>query len=193
MPLNQPIFHLAVFTVFKEMTMDSLSDYVLLGFDLRVPRNSIYTTDACVWEQAADSYQNILAQGYSENIVQLLDCPVAIIEQAGNSSAIAIAIAVSPSSLELVKATFGWPVLANSLGIHDLLARNWVFKGIDVADVNGFFSVFGIDSENPKLPVKDLFLDEPAAKACAKLAEALYPSHAPFALFGVFVFLGDVT
>lgn len=173
--------------------MDSLNDYVLLGYDLRVPSTTIYTTDACLWEQADDAYQNVLAQGYSENIVQLLDCPVVTIEQASNSAAVAIAIAVSPSSLELVEATFGWPVLENSLGIHDLIARNWVFKGIDVADVNGFFSVFGIDSENPKLPVKDLFLNESDAKDCAKLAEALYPSHAPFALFGVFVFMGGVS
>jgi hypothetical protein len=173
--------------------MDSLNDYILLGYDLRVPSTAIYTTDACIWEQAEDAYQNVLAQGYSENIVQLLDCPVATIEQAGNSAAIAIAIAVLPSSLDLVKAIFGWPVLENSLGIHDLIARNWAFKGIDVADVNGFFSVFGIDSENPKLPVKDLFLNESDAKGCAKLAEALYPSHAPFGLFGVFVFMGGAS
>ena len=171
--------------------MDSLNDYVLLGFDLRVPSTAIYTTDACFWEQADDAYQTVLAQGYSENIVQLLDCPVAIMEQASSSAATAIAIAVSPSSLELVKATFGWPVTESSLCVHDLIARNWAFKGIDVADVNGFLSVFGIDSENHKLPVKGLFLDESDANACAKLAEALYPSHAPFALFGVFVFMGN--
>ena len=173
--------------------MDSLNDYVLLGFDLRVPSPAIHTTDACIWGQADDAYQTVLAQGYSENIVQLLDCPVVIMEQASNSAATAIAIAVSPSSLELVKATFGWPVTEYSLCIHDLIARNWAFKGIDVADINGFFSVFGIDSENPKLPFKDLFLDESDAKACAKLAEELYPSHAPFALFGVFVFMGSAS
>lgn len=179
-----------MFTAFKEITVTSFDDYVLLGFDLRVPNPRIYTTDACAWEQDHDSYQSLLAQGYNESIVQLLDCPVEAIEKAYCSKTNVIAIAVAPSSLGLVNETFGWPVMTNSLPIRDLLARKWIFKGIDVADVNGFFSVFGIGSINPKIPFDELFADESSANACAELAGTLYPSHTPFGLFGVFVFSG---
>lgn len=168
--------------------MPSLDDYLVLGFDYRIfSSQAVPTVDELLWAQAEDVYAEMLASGCRENGYQLLDCDIAAVEEKVQSDTVAIAIAVSPPGYSVMQRLFGQQTNNFQYSTKQLLARNWEFRGFDVADANGFFSVFGIDSSAPKLPIgPNLFATELEAEALLGTASALYPSHAPFAIFAVF-------
>jgi hypothetical protein len=167
----------------------NLENYTVLGFDFRIPGDVPKTVDACLWERAEDLYQRLASSVCSENIAQLLECPVSTIEDNAQSDAIAVAIAVAPSGLEIMEGLFGGPFIENPHSPNLLIAQNWTLQGFDVADASGYFSVFGIDSGSPKLSIgKHLFANEAEAESFVKPATALYPSHAPFVVFAVLTY-----
>ncbi len=169
--------------------MINLENYTLLGFDFRISSDCPNTVDSCLWKRAQDVYQQLLDSNCTENIVQLLDCPVSTIESNVEENAIAVAIAVSPSGLKVMEGLFGGPFIEDPQSPSKLLDRNWTFKGFDVADANGYFSVFGIDSALPKLPIgKHLFASEAEAEAIIEPATTLYSSHTPFVIFAVLTY-----
>lgn len=120
-----------------------------------------------------------------------LECPVSRIEDNATANAIAVAIAVAPAGLKVMQGLFGGPFIEQPQSPGMLLDRGWAPQGFDLADANGYFSVFGIDSNAPKLSVgKQLFASELEAEAFIAWATALYPSHTPFAVFAVLTFQG---
>lgn len=173
----------------RSKLMTNVEDYIFLGFDLRLSGCPTKTVDAFLWEQALDARERVLELGHQENIAQQLDCDVEILESHVSHTTTGIAITCSPNAIEIVKKTYGWPIVNHPYTVKDLLARGWKFEGFDVADVDGFFSVFGIDADAPKLSVgKKLFESEAEAQDFIVPATSLYPTHAPFIVFGVLLF-----
>ena len=169
--------------------MTDLSNFTFLGFDFRLAENRIKTVDSSVWLQSELVYQKMLRIGCSENLVQLVDCTADLVETNLNSNTIGVAVAVSNAGLNIMEGLFGGAFIAQPQSPEFLLKRGWQFEGFDVADANGYFSVFGIDSENLKLPIpKNLFKSEPEASSLIDQAEILYPSHAPFVVFALLTY-----
>lgn len=173
---------------FKNIMVD-LSNYMLLGFDFRLSGNKLFSVDACIWEQAEDIYQHLLDKGCIENPVQLLNAPADVIEENTQPKALGVAIAVSESGLQIMKSLFGNNFLQSLQSPKYLINRGWEFQGFDVADANGYFSVFDIDSVAQKITSKrSLFLNEREAEMLIEPAARVYPSHAPFIVFAVLTY-----
>ncbi len=167
----------------------SIRDYIFLGFDFRVGACPIKTVDVFLCEQAEAEREQIIQLGYKENIAQQLDCAADLIESYVSSAVTGMAITCSPNTTEIVKRVYGWPVVERPYSTGELLARGWKFEGFDVADADGFFSVFGIDANDPKLNVgRRLFESEAEAQKFVVPAATLYPTHAPFIVFGILLF-----
>lgn len=167
-------------------SLSVLSEFSTLGFDLRVPNFELKSVDALVWSQNEDAYEIAKMGGIDENCLQLLECESDKIEQQVSAEAVGVAIATSRSGMEKIVERFGWPKGSRRLSASKLVERGWKLCGFDVADLDGYFSVFGIDSNEPKLQIKDcLFSDPFEAEHFVDKASKLYPSHAPFAVFAL--------
>lgn len=169
--------------------MIDFSDYVLLGFDFRLSGDCINSVDGYVWEPALDIVEEIMEDGYKENLAQLLSCPASVIEKKVSPDVVGVAIAVSTSGYAIMKRLLFENLIENPGSPEYLLSRGWDFKGLDVADANGYFSVFGIDSVAQKLGAGGhLFSNEQEAEVFINPATKLYPSHSPFVIFAVFTY-----
>ncbi len=172
------------------MNLTTLDNYTLLGYDFRKPSDVPFTIDACLWEQDDDLYQRLVDTTCKENVAQLLDGPVSVIEENASSDTIAVAFAVSPDGFRMMESMFKGRFLERISTPNLLLSRGWQLCGFDVADINGYFSVFGIDSHAPKLNIgTKLFKNEKDAAALVESANKLYPTHSPFAVFSVLTYL----
>jgi hypothetical protein len=163
----------------------ALRDFVFLGFDLRVRGNDWCSVDATVWPQS-DAYQALASY---ENASQLLGCAPGVIERYADQQNVPVAISVAPEGFKLMEAVYGADFIDRTQSPMFLLDRGWVFNGFDVGDVNGYFSIFGIDAGAPKLPLPNcLFQSAKDAAAVIAPACSLYPSHSPFAIFSIMTY-----
>lgn len=173
----------------ERVSIEDWKDFTFLGFDFRVPSGCPKTVDACLWEQAGNVYKRVLNSGCQENFAQLLECLPSEIEGNVSPNAIGVAIAISPSGYLAIQEKLKWPMSTRPLSPLHLAKRNWVFEGYDVADIDGYFSVFGIDSAAPRLNAgTQLFKTMREAQSFVLPATELYPSHAPFAVFAIFTY-----
>lgn len=172
--------------------MNVLADYILLGFDIRQNTNDIKSVDLTVWPQSEEELCKLRNQGYKENLVQLIDCEEEIIEGVIDDNSIAVAIAVSPEGLlEMENVLFHDMIECPKSPLY-LLDRKWRFNGFDIADGNGYFSIFGIDRSSPKMNMPThLFTSKKEADSFIAVAEKNYPEHMPFVNFAVFTYKKD--
>ena len=169
--------------------MNNLSDYILLGFDIRQNTNGIRSVDVFVWPQSEEDLQNLRNQGGSENLVQLIDCDENIIENIVGNDSIAVAIAVSSEGLIEMETILFHDMIEDPKSPLYLLERGWIFEGFDIADCNGYFSIFGIDCLSPKINIPtSLFVSKKDADLFIKPATELYPEHTPFVNFAIFTY-----
>lgn len=169
--------------------MNDFDDYVLLGFDIRQNMDSIRSVDVFVWPQSEDTLSKLYNLGYKENLVQLIDCDANIIENIIDDNSIAIAIAVLPEGLNKMEEVLFHNMIKKPSSPLHLLKRGWIFEGFDIADGDGYFSIFGIDCNSPKMNIPShLFPSKEDADLFIEPATKLYPEHVPFVNFAVFTY-----
>lgn len=167
--------------------MNNFKSYILIGFDFRLLDSCPKTVDASVWLQAKNDYLHLIDQGYIENAVQLLDVSAQTVEKNIHNGMMGVAIAVSKHDLKIMESMFGGVFIEEKISPSYLLQRGWLFEGFDVADANGYFSVFGINHKDfERINKEKLFSVEEDAISIVHLANAGCPSHAPFLVFAVF-------
>lgn len=169
--------------------MSQLNNFSLLGYDLRDGQPPLWTVDACLWGQSKEYFEIIDQRAGSENMIQLLECPPEVVERAVKPGVFALAIFTDANGLAALGHLTGEPILALSETANILLDRGWLYEGLDIADANGYFSLYDIDSLNRKLmpEIKQVWSTEDA-ESLVKSADMVYPSHAPFAVFAVLAF-----
>ena len=172
--------------------MSIFDDYILLGFDFRSKNDNLHSIDAFVWEQDEDTLLQLNNAGYEENFVQFLDCDVSIIESCTRTDNVAAAFAVSRSGLNIIEMLLVNNIIDNPRSPIYLLERGWKFEGFDVADANGYFSIFGIDSSKISAS-SHLFQYENEARAFIEPANKRYPEHSPFIQFAIFTYEQKIT
>lgn len=152
-----------------------MTPFIPIGLDIRVPLEDGWpTADATDWLPDEELYE--LAQkklGIKENFLQLLDV-------GAESTALELRRMVSQAGatlimLELLESTAD----AYSPGHRPpILPDTWQWKtlGLDVCDVNGFFSALRMNRRLPLFQADEIL----EAFACAEKASILVPSHRPF-------------
>lgn len=169
--------------------MNELVDYILLGFDVRQNIDTIRSVDVAVWPQSEGGLRKLYDLGYKENLTQLFDCKEYYIESVAKGDSIAIAIAVSSEGLQKMEEVLFHDMIEHPRSPLYLLERGWVFEGFDIADGNGYFSIFGIDCLSPKFSIPPhLFLSKKDADFFIEPATKIYPEHVPFVSFAVFTY-----
>jgi hypothetical protein len=169
--------------------MVNFENYTLLGFDLRCSNDGSKSVDTFVWCQALDEIKNVKEGGVTENLAQLLSCPVSVIEKYVRKGVTGVAIAVANQGYKIMEDILFKGLISNPTSPKFLISRGWKFEGLDVADANGYFSVFGMKNKSKELNIgTHLFLSEAEAETLIAPANLLFPSHAPFVIYAVFTF-----
>ncbi len=152
-----------------------MTPFIPIGLDIRVPLGDGWpTADATDWPPDEELYE--LAQkklGLQENLFQLLDV-------LAESTALELRRMVSQAGatlimLELLESTADaylpgrrLPVLPDTW--------EWTTLGLDVCDINGFFSALRMNGHLPLFQANEIL----EAFACAEKASILVPPHRPF-------------
>lgn len=103
-----------------------------------------------MWEQALDVIDEVMDDGYKENLAQFLNCPEYVIEKSEFRCCWSRYCRLSLRVCDNAKILFENPI-ASPDSTEYLLSCEWEFEGLDVADANGYFSLFDIDSGAQKL------------------------------------------
>lgn len=154
---------------------EQMTPFIPVGLDIRVPLGDGWpTAEAIDWPQDEELYEVIQETlGLQENFFQLLDV-------LAESTALELRRMVSQAGatlimLELLEATADaylprrrLPVLPDSW--------DWTTLGLDVCDINGFFSALRMNRHLPLFQETEIL----EAFACAEKANILVPSHSPF-------------
>lgn len=174
--------------------MSQLNNFSFLGYDLRDGQPPLWTVDACLWGKSKKYFEIVDQKAGSENMIQLLECTPQVVERAVESGVFALAIFTDDNGFAALEHLIGEPFSGLSETANILLDRGWSYEGLDIADANGYFSLYDIDSVNRKLmpEIKQVWSTEDA-ESLVKSADRAYPSHAPFAVFAVLAFKHKAT
>ncbi|MEX1033891.1 MAG: hypothetical protein WDZ30_11070 [Cellvibrionaceae bacterium] len=157
-----------------------LISFSCVGFDVRQwPCTSLITADATCWPQNENSYEKLLGdKDLFENRYQLIqpktdDAKNRLYTFAKDSDDINLIAILLP---EIVVEVAGGP--ESEMIEYNFTA--WTNYGIDVCDLNGFFSI--LHTEVVSLKSEKLFPESKLLEALelVQLANILVPSHAPF-------------
>lgn len=154
--------------------------FVPAGLDIRKhPPVAFPSADATAWDQDEDLYDRAQTDfGLHENFMQLLHS-----DQEGDISALAGTFTPSSGStlvmLELIESTLAaYSPSFPTLSLPSELT--WETLGIDVCDINGFFSFLNMEVRGSKpmsLFREDQLFD---ALALSEVANIQVPAHRPF-------------
>ena len=159
------------------------------GFDIRIGHPPFITLDGIYWDINEMARQAVVSQGGSETPIQLLDADIRLIETVLDANSSAIALFPSDRTRLLIERQGKWISPTHSYTRFQLAKRGWSPCGYDVVDINGFFSLFGIDGLAESMGVSARLFDHLEQAECAAIsASSLIPSHAPFGVFSISVF-----
>lgn len=159
--------------------------YYCVGFDIREwPLKYEATCDATVWSQDLEVYDGAIKElGLAENSLQLINLD-------SNEDLLRLSRYVSKRKGSiLVKVELPENVVEayNEIGPGVLPVffdreMDWNFIGVDVCDLNGFFSILHMGMS--KIKRKKLFSDLEVfeAMSLAVSANILVPAHSPFTI-----------
>lgn len=159
-------------------------EFVCIGFDIRSwPTITKISADATVWPQVEYLYEQAqLKLGLKENRFQLLQIETSddlemllnTTKQVAGAVMVAIEIPLVVFNAFEQKGGYGIPI---RLDLHE-----WDELGLDICDLNGFFSVLHMEVfKERKL---DLFSEADMVDALllSQAASVLVPEHTPFAI-----------
>ena len=159
----------------SEMDEQKMNPFIPVGLDIRVPLGDGWpTAEAIDWPRDEELYEAIQETlGLQENFFQLLDV-------LAESTALELRRMVSQAGatlimLELLEATADAYLPARRLPVLPD-SWDWTTLGLDVCDINGFFSALRMNEHLPLFRETEIL----EAFACAEKANILVPPHSPF-------------
>lgn len=150
--------------------------YLLLGFDLKIKMHELASVDLCIWKQNKDSIEALYLQGGEDNFFQLLSANLDIVEKITGKETIAMAVLIDKAFLHIVEDKFG-KYDYQFITLESLLDRKWFIQGIDIVDIDGLFSFFGMDVRYERT---ELLSNDDKVNDYVELANKLIPEHSPF-------------
>ena len=161
----------------------------VVGFDIRVRTGGQLSVDALIWPQDEQRYAAALARGLQENELQLLTSNPEEMEGLVDGVAVGLAVAVREDVEAFLLQRFDGPLMDTFISGSDLERRNWQFRGFDVADVDGLFSVLGIGGRDALKDLGgELFQDYSEAQKTAQRASFSISVHAPFVPIALYTY-----
>lgn len=161
-------------------------EFLRVGFDVRAaPSDAGISADALVWPQALSVYQAVLAEGFFENALGLVDVRSSsdlerLKKIVSASGELAFIVEISVPSL-IVGANQAF-LQAASHEVFDLASPQDVTEHFDACDSDGFFSAFYMGKSELKRGSGSQANDMLDACIVGQAANMLVPSHAPFIL-----------
>lgn len=156
-----------------------------IGYDIRVwPAVSSISADATAWPQNEFVYNDVIKKlDLRENFFQLIQINskkelTELVKFTNQCNGVKLVAFEIPSEiLSAIQKSKNLKIDTCSGNID-----KWDFLGIDVCDLNGFFSIFHMDILNEKFST--IFLSSEIEKALelVQSANVLVPSHSPFIL-----------
>ncbi len=163
---------------------------VLLGFEAKEATSPrIATVDAFVWPKDEARSNALILGGAIETALELLMCEAKPAEAAGSPILALLASSADlPNWLQVGEGS-RWAV--PPFAASTLVDRGWKYLGINLVEIDGLFSVHGIDGLAARLSISThqlLQVSINEAMVIATRASALVLDHAPFVPIQVFCF-----
>ncbi|MHC5224538.1 hypothetical protein [Ignatzschineria sp. LJL83] len=166
--------------------MDS-KNYRLLGFELKLAEDVLPSVDCCIWDDDEIGTEKLCALGAQRNMVQLMDSEWDLIENSTKEGSVAMAVLIDMKYLPMLRILDSQYALSPypEIDFDALLARSWEFRGFDIVDVDGLFSIFDM---LPSFRRQELLSVEDDLDHYVELANTAVPSHSPFAPLAIFTY-----